>query len=247
DFTSDSAVLVAAVQKVKSNISSRDARGLDALGDNSQADLEALQLTALLNGSNIPSGGSPAELLAAARAAPAYQRAQFDASRQAQEVLVTLQAFQQVAQYFWGVPGRKSLIWASTGFPFSTGNSAQTNGPGSLAEDWNRTYRMLGDANISVYPVDIGGLLPGASAYNIQTLNSASIRAGGAEGGVGARSQQLSAVDSGAFIDPTAGRHETMRQLADKTGGQAFYNSNDAPGLMREARLDAAQYYMLAY
>src|SRR5262249_57649778 len=114
------------------------------------------------------------------------------------------------------------LIWASSGFRFATGNSAQTNGPGCLAEDWNRTYRMLGDANISVYPVDIGGLLPGASANNIQTLNSASIRAGGAEGGVGARSQQLNAVDSGAFIDPTAGPHPTIPHLPAQPPGHTY-------------------------
>jgi VWFA-related protein len=247
DFTSSPSVLVAAVQKVKSSITSRDTHTLDALGDNSEADVEALQLTALLNGASVSGGSNPADLLAAARTGTAVQRAQVDASRRAQEALLTLEDFQQLAQYFGGVPGRKSLIWASTGFSFSLGAPAQANTRGTLPEDWQRTFRMLADANISVYPVDIGGLLPGANANNLQSINSALVRSGSAEGGVGGRSAQLDAVDSGAFIDPTAGRHDTMRQLADMTGGQPFYNSNDVSGLFRQAGQDATQYYMLSY
>jgi hypothetical protein len=43
------------------------------------------------------------------------------------------------------------------------------------------------------------------------------------------------------------GHQETMRQMADMTGGQAFYNSNDGAELFRRAGEDAAQYYVLAY
>jgi hypothetical protein len=38
-----------------------------------------------------------------------------------------------------------------------------------------------------------------------------------------------------------------MRQLAEMTGGQAFYNSNDGAELFRRAGEDASQYYILAY
>jgi VWFA-related protein len=252
NFTSDPSVLVAAVKKVQAHLSSRDALSLDASGENSQADQEALQLNALLSGTspdltNVV-GSNPGNVaVAAARASSAQARAQIDASRQAQEGLITLEDMQQIAQYFSGVPGRKSLIWASTGFPFAVGTAASSNTRGTLFDDWERTFRMLTDANIAVYPVDISGLLPGVNANNIQTLNSTAIRSGGPEGGVGARSGQLDAVNSGAFVDPNIGRQETMRQLADMTGGQAFYNSNDGAELFRRAGLDSAQYYLLAY
>ena len=46
-----------------------------------------------------------------------------DQQREASElhtaVLITLQAMQQIAQYCAGLPGRKSMIWATDGFPFS--------------------------------------------------------------------------------------------------------------------------------
>jgi VWFA-related protein len=247
NFTSDPAILVAAVKKLQTNLSSRDTRSADNLGDNSEADQEALQLAALLNTTDISTATGGNAAVAAARAASAQQRAQMDASRQAQEGLVTLEDFQQLAQYFGSIPGRKSLIWASTGFPFALGTIPQANTRGTLFDDWERTFRMLADANISVYPVDVSGLLPGVNANNLQTLNSNALRTAGPEGGVGARSGQLDAVNSGAFVDPNIGRQETMRQLADMTGGQAFYNSNNGAELFRRAAEDSSQYYLLAY
>src|SRR5262249_30687680 len=120
NFTSDPSVLVAAVNKVQQRLSSQDARALDASGENSQADLEALQLNAILSGTspdltNVNTSNPGNVAVAKARAASAQARAQVDASRRAQEALITLQDMQQLAQYFGAVPGRKSLIWASTG------------------------------------------------------------------------------------------------------------------------------------
>jgi VWFA-related protein len=242
DFTHDPAVLIAAVKKLQTTLNSRDALTLNSPGDSSEADFEALQIAAIFNG-DATNPNTPQAMAALGKA----QRAQVDASRQAQEGLITLENFQKLAQYFSGVPGRKSLIWASTGFPFALGANAQASTRGTTNDDWQRTFRMLTDANIAVYPVDIGGLLPGASANTIQTIDSTAIKAGGPEGGVSARTAMLGQVESGAFIDPTIARHDTMHQVADMTGGQAFYNSNDGAELFRRAGEDASQYYMLGY
>lgn len=239
DFTSDPSVLIEAVNKVKSSLNSRDSRAIDTPGENSQADVEALQLLALVNGADAGSVSTPGQLAGLARA----QRAQVDASRQSQEALITLENFQQLAQYFRGVPGRKSLIWASTGFPFSLGANAQSTTRGTTNDDWQRTFQMLTDANIAVYPVDIGGLLLGASANTIQQTDSSLITSGN----VAARSAQLGSMERGEYTDPNVGRHDTMRQVAEMTGGQPFYNSNDGAALFHRAGEDAAQYYVLAY
>ena len=240
DFTRSPAVLTAAVQKLKTNIGSRDALSQDVLGDNSQADIEVVQLTAILNGANVPTGGSLADMMAAAQAAGPALRARDDASRVAQNSLLTLENFQQLALYFGGIPGRKSLIWASTGFPFSLGAAPQSATRGTQLDDWQRTVRMLTDANIAVYPVDIGGLLPGANANNIQSLNSSLIKSGSPDGGTGGRGQQMEGLSTGDYLDPSGARHETMRQVADMTGGQPFYNSNDGRELFRRAGEDAS-------
>lgn len=249
DFSADPSLLVAALKKTRNKPSSIDTTTMDVSGENGQADLEALQLNALLSGAELNlSNLSPAQAVAALRAASASQRATVDASRRAQEALITLECFQQIAEYFGGVPGRKSMIWASSAFPFGVGPGVnQSVTRGTQETDWDRTFKMLTDANIAVYPVDITGLATGATANNLQTLNTTVIKSTGAEGGVAARSQGLQALEGGQFTDPNVSRQETMRQLADKTGGQPFYNSNDGAELFRRAGADAGQYYTLAY
>lgn len=250
NFTSDPSILQAAVKKVQWQLSSRDQRTTDIPGDSSEADLEAQQINALL-GMFDPTTVNPSNptnaMVAQARATLKQQQAQVDQSFQAQEALITLEDFQQMAEYFGGVPGRKSLIWASTGFPFALGTAPQSSTRGTLFSDWERTFRMLSDANISIYPVDIGGLLPGVGANTLQNINSNALRVNGPEGGVAARSGQMDDVRTGAFLDPIVARQETMRQLADMTGGQAFLNSNDTAGLFRRAADDSGQYYLLSY
>jgi VWFA-related protein len=241
NFTSDPSVLGTAVSKLKTSITTRDTLTLNNNGENSEADNEVAQIVALMNAP--VSINSPADLRAASQA----MKAKADASRASQSALVTLECMQQIAQYFGGVPGRKSLIWASEAFPFSLGSQPGELTRGTLYDDWERTFRMLDDANVAVYPVDVTGLTPGPGANSIQSINSAAVKAGGAEGGVGARSAQLAQVENGSFVDPSVGRHQTMRFLADTTGGQPFYNSNNLSELFRRAADDAGQYYTLGY
>lgn len=177
NFSSDPAVLIAAVKKAQFSLTSRDNPTLAPAGEGTETDFEAQQITALLNGSETgPVSGANATAAQAAAIARG-QRAQVDAARQAQEALITLEDFQQLALYFGGVPGRKALILASTGFPFALGTVPQANTAGTLFSDWERTFRMLTDANIAVYPVDIGGLLPGSSPNNLQAANQAVLNA----------------------------------------------------------------------
>lgn len=247
NFTTDPSVLIAAVRKLEPVLGRRDALTQNISGDLSEADVEVAQIQALFSGADVGGAISTAQAVAAARAAISQGQAQVDSSIQSQDALITLECLQQVAQYFGGVPGRKSLIWASSAFPFSLGSGATDLTRGTTYNDWQQTFHLLQDANVSVYPVDVSGLVPAGSANNIQSLNSNLIRNSSPEGGVAGRSQGLAGLDSGKFIDPTESRHETMRQLADLTGGQAFYNSNNGAELFRRAAEDSGQYYLLAY
>ena len=108
---------------------------------------------------------------------------------------------------------------------------------------------MLQDGNIAVYPVDVGGLVAGvgmkadiSNAVNLSTLKTTT-----PEGGINARGAGMDAASTGAFLDPTQAKHETMRTVADLTGGQAYYNFNNAEELFRRAAEDSAQYYLLTF
>jgi len=243
DFTSDSAVLAAAVRKLQAGPTARDLPTADVRGD---VDAEAVQLASIIAG-----GGSstPAATPAAARTQLSGASAQLDASRASQNGLVTMECFQVVAQYFAAVPGRKSLVWASVGFNFSLGGMPGELTGGTTWEVWERTMRMLQDANIAVYPVDVGGLLPG-SALEAQTATSVQnllITSNGTPAGIGARSAAMASVEAGRFLDPVEAKHSTMRTVAEMTGGRPYYNMNDLDQLFRRAGLDSGQYYMLAY
>lgn len=97
--------------------------------------------------------------------------------------------------------------------------------------------RMLQEANIAVYPIDLAGVGLGGEG---------DVLAHG-EISTGAGSAEIQALSAGGLADPTIAKHETMDTVAAMTGGQAFYNFNDSADLFRRARQDSSRYYMLAY
>lgn len=47
--------------------------------------------------------------------------------------------------------------------------------------------------------------------------------------------------------DETVSHHDTMEDLAKRTGGRAFYSSNDTAKSIREALDDSTENYVLGY
>jgi len=145
---------------------------------------------------------------------------------------MTLDAMQQIAQMFGGVPGRKSLLWASSGFPFSISDqtmSLSTPGRDNVTDIlplYESTWRALSDAQIAVYPVDLRGLVTSVP---------------GADIGRPSRNFPQQAMWNNSE------RLATFQIIAQATGGRAFYNTNDLAGAFRKAADDSSSYYMIAY
>jgi len=232
NFTADPSVLVAAIKKVQSPAASLDKPTLNTNGGD-DVEAEARQIQAILAGRNaaetMGAHPDPGKMVIMHRGMEALN----DKSRQSEDALLTLMGLQAVARYFAAVPGRKSLIWASTGFRFSFGSMAGEASRGTTEDDWQRTARMLEDANIAVYPVDVGGL---------QAHSTAEIH-GAAPGDT----TGMDPMTSGIGTDAVSGKHQTMDQLAGMTGGQAYYGLNYSDEFFRRASQDSGQYYMLAY
>jgi VWFA-related protein len=236
NFTSDPAILIAAIGRLQAAAASRDAPTLNTYGGD--VDAEARQMEAILAGAAATAhmGSNPSSAAATARAQARGMEALADASRQNQEALCTLESLQQIAQYFAAVPGRKSLLWASTGFGFNLGEITGTASRGTTTADWQRTLRMLQESNIAIYPVDVGGL--SASRTDIEVHGT--IAAGNSPA-------TLDTASTGSLTDVVSGKHRTMEVLAQATGGVAYYNFNDSDELFRRASDDFSEYYMLAY
>lgn len=144
----------------------------------------------------------------------------------------TMNGFLGIAWSLSGVPGRKSLIWATGGFPFAMDSPSTVPG-GYLSLLYERTMLALNDAQISVYPVDVRGLVSNSTVGSASRIN--------APKGLDA-SRQLT---NRMWLNQA--KIDTLNDFADMTGGKAFYNTNDLAGSFRRAADDAASYYMLSY
>jgi VWFA-related protein len=187
----------------------------------------------------------------------------------------TTNVFEIIAQHMMRLPGRKNLIWVSGSFPFSmntdkSGNSTNlayevpgsplivapnayalfgsgSNNPNaksphdsglylyenrSFTDEVTRATRALASANIAVYPVDPRGLI---GANGVETVNARGI-------GIG-----QTIFNNSTSLYNLAPNIDTMKSLAEQTGGVAFYNNNDIGGEVRKAMEDSRVSYMLAF
>jgi VWFA-related protein len=152
--------------------------------------------------------------------------------RQADAIETTMNGFLGIAWSLSGVPGRKSLIWATGGFPFAMDSPSTVPG-GYLSTLYERTMLALNEAEVSVYPVDVRGL-----------VNSSIFADGSRSGSVSGltASRQIS---NRMWLQQS--KIDTLNDFADMTGGKAFYNTNDIAGSFQRAADDASSYYMLGY
>ena len=154
---------------------------------------------------------------------------------------LTVQALQQIAKAFRGLPGRKSLIWASSGFSFSLSPGAApmcepacpTHRRDEMQSAYDNLWRMMNDAQIAIYSVDLRSPTVGIP-----------ISSGG--------------VRPSDYLDPQfdieaqerekrADTTNTLQLFADNTGGKAFLGGGNLIESFRQAVQDDASYYMLGY
>jgi VWFA-related protein len=141
----------------------------------------------------------------------------------------TMKAMLAIALSLEGIPGRKSLIWATGSFPFTLDSPASVPG-GNLSMLYERTLEALNDAQVSVYPIDVKGLVSTSDAAYSGEYKDTYV----SDGGATRNWLQNSSVES-------------LQNFADMTGGKAYYNSNDLASSFRRAADDASSYYLLGY
>ncbi len=199
DFSKDAGSLLRAMTRAQSTSSSILAGAqLQPFGDQMEANLDAFARGNLANMNSF------------------YQRIL---------AYTTVEALEDVAAYLQGMPGRKNLIWVSSGFPFAITNF----GPGGTSDislmspEVRRATRALNHADVSVYPVDARGLVGAFSSHPSE------------------RVQTFSTIYS------VYGPIDGLRHVADWTGGRAFYNTNDIGTAINGAVKDSDLTYVLGY
>jgi hypothetical protein len=136
---------------------------------------------------------------------------------------------ESIARHLANVPGRKTLIWVTTGFPLEVRALGIDFRP-----DMERVAHALNEANVALYAVDARGL-KGALGTGMPT----------AEFGGPKRVQPP---PRAAGSDPDPQDRRTMAMLANLTGGLLFYdNSNDLEDSMQTAMDDGELTYTLGF
>jgi VWFA-related protein len=144
----------------------------------------------------------------------------------------TMNAFLGISYSLSGIPGRKSLIWATGGFPFNIESPSSVPG-GYLSLLYERTMLAMNEAEISVYPVDIRGL-----------INNSVFASGSQSGSISGSIANRQTTNRGWL---NQSKFDTLNDFAEMTGGKAFYNTNDVAGSFKRAADDGSSYYMLSY
>jgi VWFA-related protein len=154
----------------------------------------------------------------------------------------TLLAMTQLAYAFQSIPGRKTLIWASAGFPFTIDDPQSFARQGDdLRSEYEDTWRALNSANIAVYPVDLNAL--DFSTRNLPSANSgiSSTQINDMKGVNGPKSAMR------LPCDKAAQQRLTLHAFADATGGRARVTIDELEKCFAEAVDDSRAYYLLGY
>ena len=161
---------------------------------------------------------------------------------------MTFQALMYLGHYLAGIPGRKNLIWFSGSYPLAIFPSKEQmarikenpNLPQSLDRE-KQTSDLFTVSQIAVYPISAEGM-------TVEHINEASSAGPGDPSGPG----HIGASDAvmtpySAAAGDRAATVSAMEQLADSTGGKAFYNTNDLGGALAKAIADGSDYYSIGY
>ncbi|MGA8367617.1 MAG: VWA domain-containing protein [Candidatus Acidiferrales bacterium] len=226
DFTSDPAVLRAAIDKAM-----KPGAPLDPLPEN---DADAPSLVAF------DENGGQEDIVS--KFFEEFEKWNY-ANVMDVRVNTTLDALRSIARYLSGYPGRKNLIWVSASFPITLepdtdwGTKYDTfNGTRTYGEQVREASMALSNAQVAVYPVDARGLETNqvfdADQRTVIRSNSPSRT----------MLAQLNHEDDARTMS-----QGTMDQFAEGTGGKTCKNTNDLSGCIETALKDSSSYYELAY
>ena len=142
-------------------------------------------------------------------------------------------AMESIGSYLQTRPGRKNLVWFTGHIPrFAYDDGTYVGGAlhdsQGFVFDYSKATDSLVLGEVSVYPIDTRGLQtdPAFSAAN---------------------DRQPSMASADRFTTRQFFQHTDLDQVAEATGGKAFYNTNGIKESITEVLEDGASYYTLSF
>ncbi len=161
----------------------------------------------------------------------------------------SLLALRQIAMSLADLPGRKSLVWISSGYPFATvareyRNSKVRDGSAEISAGVTYDYSAIGEAtgidrqtmrllnlgNVALYPVDARSIVN--TAYDVADPSHKYSPTFAAKQYAQARDQEIVA---------------TFEHVAAATGGKPCYGRTNLTDCLDEAFADSRNYYLVGY
>jgi VWFA-related protein len=218
----------------------------------------ASNLQANAGGAMGPNGGQNANAAVLAPVVAGIEKALISEEnfQQMQRMDFTLAALQGLARAVSAYPGRKNLLWLSAEFPIRFGPDfaplspvsqlAQTGvDQASRVQDLRvqappirETAALLTASQIAVYPIDIRGTISGGTGIDIGS--------GDVYGDVGRLDDRRDTFHQ-RQITMEWDDHNAMTDIAEETGGKAFYGSNDLKASLTASMDQGENYYTIAY
>lgn len=155
----------------------------------------------------------------------------FDQERafEARNALTTLK---NLAEYLGNVHGRrKSLVLFSEGIDYDINDPFANSGASTIIDETRQAIAAATRGNVAIYGIDPRGLTIGSGDVEIQDMPA---------------DQSLNLWASALQNELRLGQ-DSLRVLADETGGFAAVNSNDFDGAFQRLVDDNSSYYMLGY
>ncbi len=137
------------------------------------------------------------------------------------------------------LPGRKTILYFSGGFPISQ----------STEDPFKQIISLANRANVSFYTVDINGLTTWSTAGGASgALNDAAAasKSNATSSTTGISLEQAQATDR-SLDAGKADTQQTIKMLADQTGGVLIANTNDFRAPIRKVVEDAQSFYEITY
>jgi len=209
DFTSDPKLLQSALGNVKS-LAGQNVAKLDPTEDpdSMPAKLDSFR------------GMLPPELLAAIEH---FEREHYVGDMDLR-VRETIEALTTLARRMAGYPGRKNLLWISTGFPIAINDA--DNIPRDYWLPLKRMASALSEAKIAVYPINPAGV-QGFSLF---------------QAGTRLRNNSVLLETNMRNVE-----QDTMEVIAAGTGGRVCTGDNDLGDCVQKAMDDSSSFYEIAY
>ncbi|MBM3778350.1 MAG: VWA domain-containing protein [Acidimicrobiia bacterium] len=161
-----------------------------------------------------------------------------------------LRMVERVSAVLEGIRGRrKALIFISEGLAYDFSNPWSTVDTTAVGDDLREAIGSATRANVSFYAIDPNGLstdIAGAIEVDGFPGGSSSLGADGSDS-VDPATGDGRDINLGSMMSDAWLSRESLRTLADQTGGYAFVNRNDFADAFDRVVRENSTYYLLGY